>query len=43
VAQELEDRGYKDVHALYGGFDAWVTAGLPLEPRAAQESYSRGA
>jgi rhodanese-related sulfurtransferase len=41
VAQELEARGYKDVHALHGGFDAWVRAGLPVEPRAAQESYSR--
>jgi rhodanese-related sulfurtransferase len=43
VAQELEEHGFKDVHALYGGYDAWVKAGLPLEPRAAQESYSRGA
>ena len=43
MAQELEARGFKDVHALYGGFDAWVKEGLPLEPRAAQESYSRGA
>jgi rhodanese-related sulfurtransferase len=43
VAQELEDRGYKDVHALHGGYAAWVQEGLPLEPRAAQERYSRGA
>jgi len=37
VAQELEERGYKDVHALHGGFDAWVKAGLPLEPRAGRQ------
>jgi 3-mercaptopyruvate sulfurtransferase SseA len=43
VAQELEARGFKDVHALYGGYDAWVKAGLPVEPRAPQESHSRGA
>jgi len=36
VAQELEARGFKDVHALYGGFDAWVRSRLPLEARAAQ-------
>jgi rhodanese-related sulfurtransferase len=41
VAQELEDRGYKDVHALHGGYDAWVKAGLPVEPRAEREAYSR--
>ncbi len=33
MARELADRGYRDVHALQGGFDAWVEAGLPLEPR----------
>jgi rhodanese-related sulfurtransferase len=35
VAQELADRGFRDVHALHGGFDAWVRAGQPVEPRAA--------
>jgi 3-mercaptopyruvate sulfurtransferase SseA len=34
VASRLEDLGWKDVHALHGGFDAWVRAGLPLETRA---------
>lgn len=34
MAQELLQRGYKDVHALHGGFDAWVKEGLPTEPRA---------
>ena len=23
MAQELADRGWKNVHPLYGGFDAW--------------------
>jgi rhodanese-related sulfurtransferase len=33
VAQELLDRGWKNVHPLYGGFDAWVNAGLPLDSK----------
>jgi rhodanese-related sulfurtransferase len=33
VAQELSDRGWKNVHPLYGGFDAWVDAGLPVDPK----------
>jgi 3-mercaptopyruvate sulfurtransferase SseA len=37
VAQELETLGFKDVHALYGGYAAWVKEGLPLEPRAGGE------
>jgi rhodanese-related sulfurtransferase len=39
VAQELEDQGLKDVHALHGGFDAWKRAGFPLEPRVAQPAH----
>ena len=35
MAQELSDRGFRDVHALHGGFDAWVRAGPPVEPRVA--------
>jgi len=27
------DRGWKNVHPLYGGFDAWQQAGYPLEPK----------
>ncbi len=34
MALELAEKGYRDVHALQGGFDAWAEAGLPLEPRA---------
>jgi rhodanese-related sulfurtransferase len=30
VAQELTDRGWTDVHALKGGFEAWDLAGYPL-------------
>jgi len=33
VAQELSQRGYKNVHPLFGGFEAWKKAGLPLEPK----------
>jgi rhodanese-related sulfurtransferase len=33
VAQELADHGWKNVHPLYGGFDAWVEAGLPVDPK----------
>jgi len=31
VAQELIERGWKNVHPLYGGFEAWQKAGLPLD------------
>jgi rhodanese-related sulfurtransferase len=33
VAQELAEAGWKNVHPLYGGFDAWVKAGLPVDPK----------
>ncbi|HJS59131.1 MAG TPA: rhodanese-like domain-containing protein [Vicinamibacteria bacterium] len=33
VAEMLMARGYKDVHPLHGGFDAWREAGGALEPR----------
>jgi rhodanese-related sulfurtransferase len=33
VAQELVNHGFKNVHALYGGFDAWIKAGYPVEPK----------
>lgn len=33
VAEMLMARGYKDVHPLYGGFNAWREADGPLEPR----------
>ena len=26
------EHGFKDVHPLLGGFDAWRAAGLPVEP-----------
>jgi rhodanese-related sulfurtransferase len=31
VAQQLMERGYRNVHPLYGGFDAWVKAGGAVE------------
>jgi len=33
VAQVLADRGWKNVHPLYGGFDAWQQAEFPAEPK----------
>jgi DNA invertase Pin-like site-specific DNA recombinase len=32
-AKELRDQGFTDVHALRGGFDAWLTIGGPVEPK----------
>jgi rhodanese-related sulfurtransferase len=31
VAQGLTSHGFKNVHPLFGGFEAWEKAGLPLE------------
>jgi rhodanese-related sulfurtransferase len=31
VALQLVEKGYKNVHPLYGGFDAWQSAGLPVD------------
>jgi rhodanese-related sulfurtransferase len=36
VAQELAAHGYKNVHPLFIGFEAWEKAGLPLEPKQAE-------
>jgi rhodanese-related sulfurtransferase len=33
VARILADRGYTDVHPLYGGFEAWRNAGGALVPK----------
>jgi rhodanese-related sulfurtransferase len=33
VALQLLGKGYKNVHPLYGGFDAWQEAGLPVDPK----------
>jgi rhodanese-related sulfurtransferase len=33
VARELQERGFKNVHPLYGGFDAWVDNGGAVEPK----------
>jgi 3-mercaptopyruvate sulfurtransferase SseA len=37
VAEELERFGYKNVHPLYGGFNAWQQANGPLEPKSIGE------
>jgi len=28
-------QGFKNVHPLYGGFDAWEKAGYPVDPKPA--------
>jgi len=42
LAQELMDHGFKNVHALYGGFDAWKTAGYPVEQKDSSSSKKAG-
>jgi 3-mercaptopyruvate sulfurtransferase SseA len=27
------EHGWKNVHPLYGGFEAWQDAGLPVDPK----------
>jgi rhodanese-related sulfurtransferase len=34
VAQTLMEHGLKNVHPLFGGFDAWKAAGLPLDDKS---------
>ena len=34
MAQYLREQGYR-AYALRGGFDAWVRAGLPTDPKSA--------
>jgi rhodanese-related sulfurtransferase len=33
VAQQLIDRGFKQVWALKGGWQAWEKTGYPTEPK----------
>ena len=33
MAQKLMEHGWKNVHPLFGGFDAWMKAGLPVDPK----------
>jgi rhodanese-related sulfurtransferase len=33
VALQLLEKGYKNVHPLYGGLDVWQEAGLPVDPK----------
>jgi rhodanese-related sulfurtransferase len=33
VAQELSAHGYKNVHPLFDGMEAWEKAGLPVEAK----------
>jgi len=38
VAQRLLEQGWKNVHPLYGGFEAWEKAGLPVDEKEAANS-----
>jgi rhodanese-related sulfurtransferase len=40
VARELAAKGFDEVYALKGGFDAWTRAGLPLEAHDASSAAS---
>jgi len=33
VVEQLRRHGYSRVSALFGGFDRWVDAGYPIEPK----------
>jgi rhodanese-related sulfurtransferase len=33
MAQTLMEHGWKNVHPLYGGFEAWEEAGLPVDAK----------
>lgn len=33
LAQQLQSRGYNNVYALRGGFDAWREAGFPIQSK----------
>ena len=33
TAEQLAEHGYKNVHPLFGGMEAWEKEGLPVEPK----------
>lgn len=41
AAQLLLNHGWSDVHKLVGGFDAYLDAGLPVEPATKEVSAAR--
>ena len=34
MAQTLVEHGFKNVHPLFGGIEAWEKAALPVEPKS---------
>lgn len=40
AAQILQNKGFKQVYPLQGGFNAWVEAGYPLAPKSADAPES---
>jgi rhodanese-related sulfurtransferase len=43
VAENLRQRNFSNVFALRGGFDGWVRAGFPTEPRSERRVESESA
>ncbi len=41
TAQDLLKHGWSDVHVLVGGFNAYLEAGLPVEPVTTEVSAAR--
>jgi len=33
VALQLREQGFTEAYTLLGGFDAWLSAGCPVEPK----------
>jgi 3-mercaptopyruvate sulfurtransferase SseA len=33
VAEELATFGFRDIHPLMGGFEAWMEAGYPVDKK----------
>jgi rhodanese-related sulfurtransferase len=38
VALRLRELGYRDAFALQGGYDAWKSAGNPVEPLTPEDA-----
>jgi rhodanese-related sulfurtransferase len=36
VVHNLAEKGFDNVHPLYGGFNGWIKAGYPVEAKSRQ-------
>jgi rhodanese-related sulfurtransferase len=43
VAQTLLDQGFQHVEALLGGFNDWLNAGYPVEPKEEEKREEKAA